>query len=107
MKTIIYGASDDLIEIAGEYSEEFGAYNNEDMRVGLSDGTLLSVEYDGEWKFRCEEKGRNFVEIIPSVGDDKNHAEPYERYTSYSDLVVFEGIIEWVTLSKKGDSKKF
>ncbi len=96
-QTIIYGASDDLLEINGKYSEELNPPMDEPFCVAVSDGTLLEVEYDGEWKFRAKKKGRCFKEIVQSVGDDGKHAR-YEKYTPYSDLVIFEGDITHVVL---------
>lgn len=101
MKTIIYGASDDLLEIDGYFSEELSIGSDEKSFVGVSDGTLLSVEYDGEWKFRLERKGSLFKEIIQSVGEDSDHEGENKKYTSYSDLVIFEGDIKWVILGEK------
>jgi len=51
---IIYGASDDLIEIEGDITDEFNVYLNGDETVllAVSDGTLLRVKYDedGIWR---------------------------------------------------------
>ena len=79
METVIYGASDDLLEISGKYSEEFGVDFSEKSFVAVSDGTLLEVEYDGEWKIRAKVKGTAFVRIEPSVGEDGEH-KGYEKY---------------------------
>lgn len=100
-KTVIYGASDDLLEIDGDFSEEIGVDSDEPFTVGVSDGTLLEVEYDGEWKFRTKKKGSGLKEIIQSVGDEGTHEAPYEKYTSYSDLVILHGEIKWVTQGTK------
>lgn len=100
-QTIIYGASDDLIEISGKYSEEMSPNTDEGhFPIGVSDGTLLDVEYDGEWKFRVQKKGTCFKKIIQSVGEDGKHDKPYEEYTSYSDLIIFEGDINWVVMGQ-------
>lgn len=75
---IITGASDDLIEIDGDISEEFNWYpkNSEDRRfIGISDGTVLSVWYDqdGLWRFQRSSVGRaTFTKIEGSVHDDTN-----------------------------------
>lgn len=97
METIIYGASDDLLEISGAFSEEIPTSfdDEEEFYVAVSDGTLLSCIYDGEWKFRTMVKGSGFKELIQSVGEESKH-EGYENYSSYSDLVIFSGEIKWV-----------
>lgn len=100
METIIYGASDDLLEVSGKYSEEFGAPSDEKFFVAVSDGTLLEVEYDGEWKFRAKVKGTALKEIVQAVGDEGEH-KGYEKYTSYSDLCIFSGAIAWVAIAEK------
>jgi hypothetical protein len=50
MKITIYGAGDDLIEIEGDFKEEFGVNardveENGGVILGISDGTLLHVTY--------------------------------------------------------------
>lgn len=78
--TIITGASDDLIEIDGDLSEEFDANDCEDGTMALSDGTLLGVEYDedGIWRFRVIVKGSLYdhkVEGCVNEGDDGTNDE--------------------------------
>ena len=51
MSTItIYGASDDLVEVEGEFSEEFGAYNGWRGRVVSPSGQnlIVTAEYSKE-----------------------------------------------------------
>ena len=53
----IYGASDDLIEVEGDISEEFNHYasgdKDEPTYLGFSDGTILRVLFDRDsiWRF--------------------------------------------------------
>lgn len=59
-KLIITGASDDLIEISGDYCDEIGWYHDDEMGyLSISDGTLLSVVYDddGIWRFFTVSRG--------------------------------------------------
>ena len=74
----VYGASDDLIEIDGDIREEFGAYNNDGGHLAFGDGTLLSVEYNGFWRFHVIRKGD--AEITKVEGTDEN--------TDYSDKIT-------------------
>lgn len=97
-QSVIYGASDDLIELDGEFSEEVGYSPDDDEKfyIAVSDGTLLECEYDGEWKFRVKTKGTLFREIVQSVGEDGEHLGDWKKYTSYSDLAMFDGNIKWM-----------
>lgn len=60
MSTItIYGASDDLIEVEGEFTEEFQAYGETKLRVIAPDGDSLIVigefgaeDGESEWTLR-------------------------------------------------------
>jgi hypothetical protein len=52
MSITITGASDDLIEVDGDISEEFNPSDGEDSLLGFSNGVLLRVRYDedGIWR---------------------------------------------------------
>jgi hypothetical protein len=104
-ETIIYGASDDLIEISGHFSEELSVDpSDDDVQVlAISDGTLLEVQYDsdGQWLFRPLTQGSAFSRVVIAVGEDTNHQEPYSRISSYSDIVVFKPEIKWVAFSER------
>lgn len=59
----ITGASDDLIEIGGDWQEELNHYwKRDDMKLycGVSDGSLFEVKYDdnGLWRFTRVLTGR-------------------------------------------------
>jgi hypothetical protein len=57
----IYGASDDLVEVEGDVSEEFNHYDSEEepCYLAFSDGTLLKVQYlEGVWRIFLMAKGR-------------------------------------------------
>ena len=91
MTTTIYGASDDLIEIEGDISEEFAAYDlDEDAVIGASNGVLLRVRYDDDGVWRLAPiRGADRVTItVAPVDDDDN----------YSDRVVITDPVEWVVL---------
>lgn len=51
----IYGASDDLLEIRGDMKKE--AYPPNDYKLLLSDGTLLHLKMDWDWKINVETLG--------------------------------------------------
>lgn len=102
---VIYGASDDLIEIESEHeelfkSEEFNVCSDlAGLTVAISDGTLLRVRYDedGIWRFTPVVLGSCFMRIDPGV-DDRRH----------SDRVVLSGSnLLWVVLGSQMTKAKF
>jgi hypothetical protein len=104
MITRIYGASDDLIEIDGQISDEVDAYSasDEPVKFKTSQGTKGSIMYDGEWKITIKEEGSDFVKVIESVGDDNNHTEENTKsIPSYSDALILSGDLEWIKVNGK------
>lgn len=86
----VYGASDDLIEIEGEISEEF--YADEKSYLAFSDGTLVSVDYDqdGIWRFNVLEKGMAiYNKSLPNLEKDE-----------YTEVLTLQGNIRWVVYGK-------
>lgn len=53
----IYGCSDDLIEIDGDYREEFYSPLTGRAFVIFSDGTIIQSVYDGDWTFEISNQG--------------------------------------------------
>lgn len=47
---IMYGASDDLIEIRGAISEEFAVSLGGTATIEFSNGDAFTFTYDGEWR---------------------------------------------------------
>lgn len=93
----IYGASDDLIEIEGDWNEEFSLYidgNDDDHFLACSDGTMIKITYEdgGKWRFQCLNKGSAFKEIFNcQLGE----------LEGYSDKVIFDGKLVWVALCEE------
>ena len=88
----MYGASDDLFELEGTINEEFNVNCNEPFYVGVSDGTLLKVEYDDNaiWRIHRIRKGLNgFQKIEGDVEQDTN------------DIVSITGEISWVLIGNE------
>ena len=74
----IYGASDDLIEVEGDISEEFTALDDDGSLLAFSDGTVLRVRYtrDGIWRIEPLARGTARLEIVSAVsGDDDNYSD--------------------------------
>lgn len=91
-KVIINGASDDLIEVGGDISEEFAVYGETEdgVLVAFSNGTVLRVVYAaaGVWRITPVVTGAGSLSIAPAPeGDEEN----------YSDVAALTGVdIKWV-----------
>lgn len=104
MFTRIYGASDDLIEIDGQISDEVDAYSasDEPVKFKTSLGTKGTITYDGEWKITIKEEGSDFVRVVESVGDDNDHTEDdTKNIPSYSDVLILDGDLDWIKVKGK------
>lgn len=93
-RIVVYGASDDLLEIDGDIREEFGCYDIEQGVLACGDGTLLSVRYDGCWRITPIARGSADIQHTPSGLADSDN---------YSDRVEMVGDIAWVVFSRNGD----
>lgn len=89
----IYGYSDDLVEIEGDFSDEL--YYNRDMNLHVDD-ICLDVDYDGKWNFEVEGGSSRNVEQYP-----EDHRVS-DVFCDYSELVIIrrdvqsEPSISWV-----------
>jgi hypothetical protein len=98
METRITGASDDLIELEGQITEEFtGGWYDDAKYAGdilaFSDGTLLEVLYDsdGIWRVkRLAEGACDYSHTPGSVAEDR------------PDVAVLRGDLRWVVKSERG-----
>jgi hypothetical protein len=71
----IYGASDDLIEVEGDISEEFQyAYDAEGDLIATSDGWVFRIYYDrdGVWRIVPLIKGKSRLTHIVAPIDDND-----------------------------------
>lgn len=90
MKLIIYGASDDLIEVEGSISEEFNPPDDDEPTLlAFSDGTLLQIQYG---------KGGAFWRISPLIYGTAKYSktEATDEDGDYSDRATLEGDFKWV-----------
>lgn len=80
--TVIYGASDDLIEGEGELRGELNCYDTDGVLMIFSDGTVLKIEYgnSGVWKITLVKQGPLFIQIVTTDDPDDE---------VYSDVAVF------------------
>jgi hypothetical protein len=90
MSTIVYGASDDLIEFEGDCNGEVGAYGTDDADQGVllvfSDGTLIEAKYGkggkGIWAMTLLQRGDLFQKIHQCADED---AETHSDVVHFSD----------------------
>jgi hypothetical protein len=95
---VIYGASDDLIEVEPTDfpAEEFNvSCDDENLLLAVSDGTVLRVEYDvdGVWRFRPVLVGSANLDIWIC---------PADHESKYSDRVTLTGEdLRWVVFGSQ------
>jgi hypothetical protein len=91
MKTKIYGASDDIIEIEGEVDDEIDCYNATNKQIKCSDGTEARIKYDGNWNIIVKKRGKLFDKLVLPYPDEKPHTDDdCIGCTSYSDVLVLK-----------------
>lgn len=101
----VYGASDDLIEVEGDVSEEFtpkrAEQDNESNYLAFSNGVVLEIEYtrSGRWSIRPI-KGGTRVTIEFSTDDDGTDEDRY----AYSDKATIEETVSWVVFGSRIES---
>lgn len=104
---IIYGSSDDLIEMEGDIYDEHGEYNAGVLKFSLSDGTTGTIEYGekGTWDIDIINAGKLYIGRRINVGENGTHQHPYEKITPYSDIAIFDPGITWIKIGKEKYSK--
>lgn len=88
MSITVYGASDDLIEIDGDLSEEFSAIDQapDGDLLAFSTGTVLRIRYGSGGVWRITHVTGPTVPIVQAPEDDEDN---------YSDRATVEGAT-WV-----------
>ncbi len=99
--TIIYGSSDDLVEIDGQIQAEYDNYTlaKRGIPFECSDETKGTITYDGDWLIKVEKQGSLFQELRPNVGDNGKHTDLAFKCTSYSDVLILKDGILWVKIN--------
>lgn len=91
----VYGASDDLIEIEGDISDEFTYDHDEPNFLAFSDGTLIEATYtqSGRWAISVLANGDASSTKEDALSDEgrRNDGRP-----AYSDVVTLVGPVTWV-----------
>lgn len=96
MSIVIYGASDDLVEVEGDIEEEFSAFGDEDgnVIVATSTGVVVRVVYDHEGIWR----------ITPLVGAEKvaiTYCWHDGDDNNYSDRCEVADTVDWVVFGTR------
>lgn len=104
MSLIVYGASDDLVEIEGDIREEFNPRSDDEPSyLGFSDGTLLRISYDGQWHISRLVEGAADYKHEPATGEE---GERGDGSPAYSDRVTLTGFgdlpLAWVVFGGLG-----
>ena len=99
--TLIYGSSDDLVEVSGQLQAEYKNWTLAQRGIPFecSDGTIGKITYDGDWNITLEHKGELFQELRPNVGDNGKHTDLAFKCTSYSDVLILKDGILWVKIN--------
>ena len=96
-RTVVYGASDDLIEIEGHLSEEFGAYDSDPRYLAFANGVVVKIHYDNDGIWRVVPvSGSDRVEVVFARGDEEPRDD--DGVPGYSDKAVIANAGSWVVL---------
>lgn len=101
MSVVIYGASDDLVEVEGDIREEFNPGDGPSY-LAVSDGTVLRISYDGQWHISRVASGSAGYEHHPAYAKEGNRAD---GSAAYSDRVTLVGTgyvpLAWVVFGDR------
>lgn len=93
MKVIVYGASDDLIEVEGDIRKEWSnpSYSDEPRYLAFGDGSVLRVAYTegGLWRVERVREGSATFSVERATDPDSDF---------YSDHATLEGDLRRVRL---------
>jgi len=92
MPTVMYGCSDDLVEIDGQVREEFDI-GDRGAEVMFSDGTLVKVQYglhvSGSWGMTVVIRGDKIMDMEFCHDPDSDN---------YTDRIRFADGLKWARL---------
>lgn len=104
---LIYGASDDLIEIEGDISEEYNCYSGV-KNVIIPDVMLFDIEYnDDAWKItniNVLDDSLSYSLFMCDQMETPHTAEMLKKYKvpAYSDaLIIYKNDIKEIFVGKK------
>ena len=83
----IYGASDDLVEIEGDFEEEIGAYdcgNDGDEFLAVSDGTLLTLCFTSNYSCVTGNLSFNHLMQISFISELRRKILPFFSISNHT-----------------------
>lgn len=86
---LIFGHSDDLIEVEGAVNDELSANYDEPTTVVCSDGRRFTVTYDGEWSVECDNPDEDVAPIDYSDIDILPTGTLPETANDYTEVAVY------------------
>jgi hypothetical protein len=96
---IVYGASDDLVEVDGDVREEFNPGDGPSY-IAVSDGTVLRITYDGQWHVTRLVAGSTTYQHDAATAEDGDPRE--DGSPCYSDRVILSGVpVSWVVFGDR------
>lgn len=105
MSLVVYGASDDLVEVEGDIREEFNQSMFEDETanyLAVSDGTVLRISYDGIWHIARVAEGAAEYAHEPATAEEGTRED---GTPAYSDRVTLTGMgdlpLAWVVFGDR------
>jgi hypothetical protein len=98
MTTIIYGSSDDLIEVEGEFYDEFdrGGSDKTDILVGVGSYQLhATIQLGEEWTIKVYPNGIEFDYFLYPAGSEQ---AVDTCGNDYSDVLIINDPVEFVVI---------
>jgi hypothetical protein len=104
VKAKIYGESDDLVELRGDVTEEWGCFDSPGF-VLFPHGVTLRIEYSpdhsGNWRITQLAGSSDGVSIAVASGNgDPSPSRSNEHGDGYSDVATVEGNFDYVMFSE-------
>lgn len=93
-RVVVFGYSDDLVEVEGDLTEEWTASTSRPNLVRFSDGLALAVRYDEEGRWRASIDRNGVATAVEIVACPRGEDDPDDR--NYSDRVTVIGRFDWV-----------
>lgn len=97
MAALVYGASDDLIEVEGQVEEEFTVYGSGPHRIRFDNGVELSLTYEPEGWRVSPVNGLDGVVLIPAPGGDGNDVAGLPNSSNRAVVLGKVGAVELVS----------
>ena len=90
MTTFLYGASDDLIELDGDFYDEYDGQSVADVVFGIGSHQMrASIEYTGDWNIKVygDDEGTEFGYVLHPAGSDRAVELSTRDYTDVLEVI--------------------